>query len=150
MGHSPLHRLVISLLTQLALRINNASRFVQIQLPVVCPPDGAPEPDAAVVRGSPRDYAARFPTSRDVFSVIEVAHSSLARDHDDKLPIYASAGIPQCLIVNLNNNTIEIFEDPDAASQQYRTKATADRDARIILKVGDAEIFEFEAAEILP
>jgi Uma2 family endonuclease len=150
MGHSPLHRLIISLLTDLAERIKNASRFIQIQLPVICPPYGAPEPDAAVVRGAPRDYSARLPTSRDVFSVIEVAHSSIARDEEDKLPIYAAANIPQYLIVNLNNNTIEIFEDPDPPAGQYRRRATVQSGGRVRLKVGDAEEFEFDAVDVLP
>src|SRR5215218_236792 len=44
MGHSPLHRLVVALLTSLAARITNERQHFQIQLPVVCPPDGAPEP----------------------------------------------------------------------------------------------------------
>ena len=150
MGHSPLHRLIISLLAELAIKINNASRFLQIQLPVICPPDGAPEPDAAVLRGSPRDYSSRLPSAQDVFSVIEVSHTSLSRDHDDKLPIYAAAGIPQYLIINLNNNTIEVFEDPDTLSEQYRTKTTVERTERVRLRVGEDEFFEFAAADVLP
>jgi len=150
MGHSPLHRLIISLLTQLASRINNSNRFVQIQLPVICPPDGAPEPDAAVVRGTPRDYSQRLPEARDVFSVIEVAHSSLNRDRDDKLPIYASMAIAQCLIVNLNNSTVEVFEEPDAGSQRYRKRTVVISGGRVGLKVGESETFDFDAAEILP
>src|SRR5438874_7306608 len=43
-GHSPRHRLAISLLTLLAGRLLALGRFMQIQLPIACPPDGAPEP----------------------------------------------------------------------------------------------------------
>jgi Uma2 family endonuclease len=114
------------------------------------PPDGAPEPDASVIRGTPRDYAGRLPGKGDVFAVIEVAHGSLGRDRYDKLPIYAGAGVPQYLIINVVNNTIEVFEDPDPGPEDYRTKSTVDGGQRIRLKVGDQEVFEFDAAAVLP
>jgi hypothetical protein len=50
-----LHRLVVALLTPLAGRINSERCHLQIQLPVECPPGGAPEPDGSIVRGAPRD-----------------------------------------------------------------------------------------------
>jgi len=51
MGHSPLHRVVVALLTKLAAKVDDGTRHLQIQLPVVCPPHGEPEPDAAIVAG---------------------------------------------------------------------------------------------------
>jgi Uma2 family endonuclease len=149
-GHSPLRSLVISLLIRLARGIENPQRFVRIQLPVVCPPDGAPEPDASVTKGSERDYANRLPTARDVFSIIEAAHSSIGRDQEDKLPIYAAAGVLQYVIINLNNDTVEVYEDPDPTTEQYRTKMTVDRGGRVRLLVGDNERLEFDPADVLP
>ena len=61
MGHSPLHRMVVALLTALAARLNCDRWHVSIQLPVRCPPDGEPEPDGAIIRGTPRDYPDRLP-----------------------------------------------------------------------------------------
>ena len=149
-GHSPLHVLVVSLLTALARRIDAAAGYMQIQLPVVCPPDGAPEPDAAIVRGAPRDYLGRMITAADVSCVIEVSHSSLDRDRDDKLAIYAEAGIGQYVIVNLQNMTVEVYEGPDAAGEQYRTRATLERGEMVGLKLPSGAIFSVPAAEILP
>src|SRR2546426_2405830 len=91
MGHSPLHKLVVAALTALAARINSDACHLQIQLPVSCPPDGEPEPDASIVRGTPRDYRDRLPGPGDVSCVVEVAHSSVQRDREVKLPIYAAA-----------------------------------------------------------
>src|SRR5258705_4361722 len=54
--HSRLHAVAVSLLTELATRIGDEGRHMMVQLPVCCPPDGAPEPDGAIVRGAPRDY----------------------------------------------------------------------------------------------
>jgi Uma2 family endonuclease len=149
MGHGKRHRLIISILGVLAGKINNEARFVQIQLSVACPPDGMPEPDAAIVRGLPRDYSDRYPVADDVSCVIEVAHSSLERDRDEKLPIYASASIPQYVILNLSNNSIEVYSDPDAVAQQYRTKVTLNSSDTLSLRL-PAGTFEILAREILP
>jgi Uma2 family endonuclease len=149
MGHSPLHVLVVSLLTALAARIDSGRWHMNIQLPVLCPPDGAPEPDGSVVRGTARDYADRLPGSADVSCVIEVAHSSLERDREDKLPIYAAAGIPQYVIINLQNRTIEVYGDPDPAGEQYRTRATLERGATLELRLPEGT-FAVGAAELLP
>ena len=150
MGHSPLHRMVVALLTALAAKINSDRRHLQIQLPVVCPPDGAPEPDAAVVRGSPRDYPNRLPGPGDVWCVIEAAHSSLERDRDDKLPIYAEAGVPQYVLINLQNDTIELYSDPDPSAGVYRVKTTCLRHESLRLNLGEGESLQIQGADLLP
>src|ERR1041384_3359553 len=149
MGHSPLHRAVVALLTALAGQINNDRQHLQIQLPVLCPPDGAPEPDGAIVRGKPRDYANRLPGPGDVSCVIEVAHSSVERDREDKLPIYAEAGIGQYVIINLSNQTLEVYSDPDAAGGRYRTMGTPGRGETRGLRLPDGGVFEVEVGEVL-
>jgi Uma2 family endonuclease len=149
MGHSPLHRLIVALLTKLAARIDSESRHVQVQLPVICSPDSAPEPDGAIVRGTPRDYAARLPTGADVSCVIEAAHSSLNRDQKDKLPIYAATGVPQYVIINLQNSTLEVYSDPDPAGKQYRTRVTVERGGAVELRLPEGA-FTVGAAELLP
>jgi Uma2 family endonuclease len=149
MGHSPLHRMIIALLTALTVKINSDSRHMQIQSPIACPPDGAPEPDAAVIRGNPREYASRLPGPGDVSCVIEASHSSLDRDREDKLPIYAAAGIPQYIILNLFSNTVEIHTDPDRQLQEYRTKVTRERHETITLVLPDG-VLEIPAADVLP
>lgn len=150
MGHSPLHRLVVTLLTALAAKINAEQRHLQIQLPFACPDDSAPEPDAAIIRGALRDYLDRLPGPGDVYCVIEAAHSSLDLDRDDKLPIYAEASVPQYVLINLQNNTIEIYTDPDPAAGVYRTKVTTQRNQTLRLNVGEGEPLELRADELLP
>lgn len=149
MGHGSLHRLVIALITALAPQINSPLRHLQIQLPVACPPDGVPEPDASIVRGGPRDYKDDIPRASDVSCAIEVAHSSLDHDREDKLPIYAAAGIPQYIIINLFNNSVEIYSDPDPTTEEYRTKVTIERDGVVALRCPDGEL-SVRAAAILP
>lgn len=66
---------------------------IRAQLPVAFGPDSEPEPDVAVVEGSPRDYSDRHPTT--ALLVVEVSDSSLAYDRSQKLAIYADCGIPE-------------------------------------------------------
>ena len=149
MAHGPRHRMVVSLLTALTVKINRVGQHLQIQLPVACPPDGAPEPDGSVVRGSPRDYAERMPGPGDVTCVIEAAHSSLDRDREDKLPVYAAAGMPQYVIINLAHDTVEVYTDPDPSGEQYRTKATLERGDTLTLELPEGAL-EVPVTDVLP
>ncbi|MGA2499983.1 MAG: Uma2 family endonuclease [Tepidisphaeraceae bacterium] len=148
--HSPLHSCAIGCLTGLARRIDNRFRHLQTQLPVTISPNSEPEPDAAIIRGQPREYSDHVPTSRDALCIIEAAHSSLDHDRSVKLRLYAAGRIPQYIIVNLQANCVEIYSDPDTASGTYRTKATANRDEALRLNLGDGEFLEITADELLP
>jgi len=148
MGHSDLHRIAVGLLAQLAVRINGALRHLQVQLPIDVPPDQEPEPDGAVVRGTPRDYSAGAPGPGDVYAVIEVAHSSLKRDREEKLPIYASAGIAQYVIVNLVDRTVEVYSEPNRA--RYAAPAVLSTGQTFRLNLGGGEGLEVGVDELLP
>lgn len=74
--------------------------------------DSQPEPDFALVRGTPRSYLTRHPSPADVGLIVEVADSSLLRDQRDKTRIYARGGIPCYWIVNLVDRRIEVFTQP--------------------------------------
>ena len=74
--------------------------------------DSEPEPDIAVVRGTPREYLGRHPSPADMALVVEVSDSSLQRDRVHKGRLYATAGIPVYAIVNLVDHQVEIYTDP--------------------------------------
>ena len=52
-----------------------------------------PQPDLAIRRGRPKDYANHRATPADVLLLIEVADSSLEYDQPIKAPLYARHGI---------------------------------------------------------
>ena len=64
-----------------------------------------PEPDIAIVRGTAADYAAAHPTGSDLAAVIEVSDTTRRRD-DVKAVLYAAAGIPQYLIIDMPSQTL--------------------------------------------
>ncbi|WP_439630152.1 Uma2 family endonuclease [Gemmata sp.] len=72
--------------------------------------DSDPGPDLAVVTGTRRDYAGRTPT-RAVL-VAEVADSSLSFDLTTKAELYATAGVPEYWVLDLNGRQLHVFRDP--------------------------------------
>ena len=82
------------------------------QGPLALDEESEPEPDVAVVPGSFRDYVAGHP-SRPVL-VVEISESSLALDRDHKGSLYARANVADYWIVNLAEQTLEVYRDPEA------------------------------------
>lgn len=82
---------------------------VRVQLPIALDDESEPEPDLAVVSGSPRDYTDH--PSGPVL-VVEVADSSLALDREYKGSLYARARLPEYWIVNLVDQVLEVYRDP--------------------------------------
>lgn len=90
------------------------SYWIRIQLPLIVDPDSEPEPDLAVVPGSPRDYVHDHPHTAVL--VVEVADSTIAKDRTYKTRTYARAGIQEYWIVNLAERCLEVYRDPVASS----------------------------------
>ena len=90
--------------------------IVRVQAPVALDDESEPEPDAAVVPGTPRSYLAAHP-ERPVL-VVEVADSSLQFDRWRKGSLYARGGVQDYWIVNLIDRVLEIYREPvaDAAA----------------------------------
>ena len=131
-GEDPLtigdrHRIAVGRLVRLAKDFEPLGCHLQIQQPIMCPPNHEPEPDASVARGMEGDYPDQPPGPSDVLSVIEVADRSLARDLGTKLRIYADAAITQYVVVDLVHNVVLVHTNPAGASYAAPT----------ILKAGD-------------
>ncbi len=93
---------------------------VRVQGPLTLAPNSEPEPDVAVVRGSPRDYRDRHPGGGDTVLVVEVADATLFFDRERKGKVYAGAGIPEYWILNLNDRELEVYREPEG--REYRVR----------------------------
>ncbi|HZQ34913.1 MAG TPA: Uma2 family endonuclease [Dehalococcoidia bacterium] len=84
-----------------------------------------PQPDLVLLR--PRDdlYESGLPGPDDVLLLIEVADTSLAYDRDDKLPLYAAAGIIEVWIEDLPGDRLFVHREPQDG--RYRTALTLTR-----------------------
>ena len=89
---------------------------IRIQSPLALSPLSEPEPDLAVVQGSPRQ-STTHPTTAAL--VLEIADSTLRLDRTRKGRIYAEAGVSDYWILNLPERCLEVRRNPtrDASGQ---------------------------------
>ena len=76
-----------------------------------------PEPDVAIVHGTPRDYVRAHPATPVL--VVEVADSSLRLDRRLKAGLYARARLADYWLVNLVDEVVEVHRDPQPSSEAF-------------------------------
>jgi hypothetical protein len=82
-------------------------------LPFAASDESEPEPDMAIVIADP----ARADHPHQALLIMEFSDSSLRKDRNVKLPIYAEAGVPEYWIFNLSvagDLSVEVYTDPSA------------------------------------
>lgn len=104
------HASAIDLVAAAVERAFGAGYYSREQQPLRLGLQSVPEPDVAVVRGSPRDYSNGHPLTAEL--VVEVADTSLALDRGRKLRLYAREGVPEYWIVNLVDDCVEVQRRP--------------------------------------
>ena len=106
-------------LTMDALRLAFGRGFwVRNQMSLDLSPLSVPDPDLAVVPGSPRGVTTSSTTPTSALLIVEVAETTLAYDRGHKAPLYAAGGIADYWIVNLVQRQLEIYRDPVADNTQ--------------------------------
>lgn len=106
------HFLTVNRCNMLLVPLVRDFAVVSVQGPVQLSPYREPEPDVVLIRAIDGVPPRRLPTPEDVLLLIEVSDTTLSYDRNVKLPMYAEAGIPEVLIVNLNGGVIEQFAEP--------------------------------------
>jgi Uma2 family endonuclease len=110
------------LITELPMLIQRRA-IVRCQDPISLPNHSEPEPDIVIARLRSDDYINSHPSPVDIILVIEVADSSikfvgeasLKENRETKAPLYAAAGISEYWIVNLIDNRLEIYRQPEGS-----------------------------------
>lgn len=120
--HGTRHALVLKRLLKVERVLDPFGCHLLIQLPVTLSTVNEPEPDLAIVKGSPESFADRHPGPENVLVLMEVADSSLGYDRGAKLRVYASAGVPLYVIVNIPEQQIECYEEPLPGRGGYRRR----------------------------
>jgi Uma2 family endonuclease len=91
---------------------------IYTQDPIALDDNSEPEPDIAVVRIDPFDYATHHPTPSEVYLIIEVADSSLTFDREIKAKIYARSGIADYWVLNVGDRQLQVFREPSENGYQ--------------------------------
>ncbi|MFB6273437.1 MAG: Uma2 family endonuclease [Salinibacter sp.] len=99
-----------------------------------------PEPDLAVLRGTPDDVLEEEPA---VVLVVEVADTSLEQDRTVKQTLYAQNDVPEYWVVNLRDRTVEVYWEPGPS--EYRQRRTRSKEEPATPRFEDAPSFEVES-----
>lgn len=92
--------------------------IVNVQNPVVLPPDSEPQPDLAILRPRPDFYEDAHPRPEDILLLVEVSDTSIDYDRTVKVPLYARAGTQEVWIVDLAAQCVEVHQEPAAQGYQ--------------------------------
>lgn len=86
--------------------------IIRVQSPIVIDDFHEPQPDITVLKPQSDFYENALPTASDVLLIVEVSDTTTLYDRNVKLPLYARAGIPVALLVNLPRATVEVHTEP--------------------------------------
>lgn len=106
---NPPHRIALELTADVLRGVFGAGWRVCPQMPLVLGQTTDPQPDFAVVRGSARGTTAH-PTTAEL--VVEIADSSLSYDTTTKAELYATAGIPEYWVLDVDGRQLRVYRDP--------------------------------------
>ncbi len=150
MPKNPPHRVANKLFRNALEEIVPAGWYVDAQEPVTLE-DSEPEPDVVIVRGNTRDYTKCHPGSEDVVMVVEIADSTLERDRSYKKRIYARAGIPVYWIVNLIEQQIEVYTEPDISGEEptYKWRRDFDLSSQVSVIIDGCEVGSARVGDLL-
>jgi Uma2 family endonuclease len=119
------HALGVGLVTDAVMAAFANGFWFNIQQPFAVPggkPGSEPQPDVAVIPGSKQAYA-DHPTVAAL--IVEVADSTLADDLTEKAELYATAGIAEYWVLDLNGRQLHAFRDPPPLPLPTELAATA-------------------------
>lgn len=134
----PFHAGAGSELNRLFGSLANERWIVWNQYPLRIDEFNEPQPDLMLLRPSASKYKKSHPTPEDVILLVEISHTTLRRDREIKLPLYAKAGIEEVWILNVPEKQIEVYREPNYLG--YETKFVV-RDGNLApLAFPDAEI----------
>lgn len=93
-----------------------------------------PGPDIAVVSGAPEDYPDSVPAEAHL--IVEVSESTLLYDTTTKAELYATAGVPDYWVIDLESRQLLVYRDPaplpaGLGATAYRSHAAYGPDATV-------------------
>lgn len=114
------HAGMVARLARLLIKNVDEKATMLIQSPIRIDDHSEPEPDLIVAKFSLDDYSNDHPTPKETHIVIEVSDSTLEKDRTIKVPLYATANIPEYWIVNLVDEQIEIYRQPKKGEYHFK------------------------------
>ncbi len=120
MGQNDPHAFALRYAFRALQAVFDAHFEITVQIPLKLGDGGKPEPDLLVLRGRTEDYEGRrVDPPVDVALLVEISDTSLAFDRVNKARLYATHGVLEYWIVNLQNRTLEVRRRPRPELGEY-------------------------------
>ena len=103
--------------------------ILSVQNPIALPPHNEPQPDFTLLKPRTDYYEGKLPGAEDILLVIEVSDTTLVYDRDSKMPLYARHGIIEAWLVDIQAQTVSIYQEP--GKNGYRRLLTPTRSESI-------------------
>ena len=107
------HSACVDRLNHLLWRTVGEAAIVRVQAPIIANDQSQPQPNLALLKPRADFYASGHPTGADILLVIEVSDSTAASDRKLKVPLYATAEIPEMWLIDLFEDRIEVHTQPN-------------------------------------
>lgn len=117
----PGHASVSVRLTRLLVSRAGDDAIVSVTNPVRLPPWSMPRPDFLLLKSRADDYASGHPGADDVLLAVEVSDTSLRYDRVTKARFYASHGVREYWVVEVDRQRLHLFRDPVPEDRRYGT-----------------------------
>lgn len=91
---------------------------VRVQNPVELDDTSEPQPDIALLRRRADFYESGHPHPSDVFLLVEVADSTVRKDREVKMQLYAEDNISEVWLVDINEQCLEVYREPSVNGYQ--------------------------------
>lgn len=143
------HAACVDRLTRTFSRVVEDRAIVRVQGPVRLSDLSEPEPDIALLVPREDFYAQRHPEPGDVMLMVEVADASRQYDRTIKLPLYASAGVPEVWLVDLEVGAVEVYREPGGRTETGYTESRRLREGETLSPLALDDV-ELRVSEVLP
>jgi Uma2 family endonuclease len=107
---NPTHATGLALVDAALRAAFGAGWLFRCQTPLVIDDSNDPFPDFAILRGNIRDFAATHPTTAAL--VVEVSDTTLRLDMTEKAERYATSGVPEYWVLDLDGRELHVYRDP--------------------------------------
>ena len=106
------HASCLNYLIEFLRDILGKSVIISPQNPIVLNDFSEPQPDVCLLKRREDFYRQTGAVAKDVILAIEVADTTVKFDRDVKFPRYASNGIRESWLIDLENDRVEIHSEP--------------------------------------
>jgi Uma2 family endonuclease len=125
------HQACVDRFTRLLVMALQDRAILRPQGPIRLSADSEPQPDLVVLRPRADFYAEGGPGSEDVLWLVEISDTSLRYDREVKVPLYGRHGIPEVWVVDLGEERVLVYREPDPGVG-YRAVGVLGRGDRLV------------------